>query len=73
MPSGMRAMNESMIERVARAICQMHGDWPDKHDEDGLCEWQNWVDEAQAAIATIRDALPHGVSRTILNQALEDV
>ena len=65
------SMNALDIERVARAICQMHGEEPDNHDEDGLCEWQNWVDEAQAAIMVIRDALPHGISRTILDQVLE--
>ena len=64
-----KSMNALDIERVARAICQMQGKEPDNHDEDGLYEWQNWVDEAQAAII-IRDALPHGISRTILDKVL---
>ena len=43
-----------MIERVARAICQMHGSYPDDLHGDGLREWQHWIDEAHAAIQAMR-------------------
>lgn len=57
-------MTESLIERIARAIAA------DEGDEES--NWKLYYTNARAAIKEIRDALPHGISRTILDQALED-
>ena len=77
-------MTESMIEHVARAICEARGLDPDGVPElapssDALAvrpdvaksSWRWFIPAARAAIKTIRDALPHGISRTILDEALE--
>ena len=44
-----------MIERVARAICQMSGGWPDTLGGDGLRGWQHWIKEAEAAIKAMHE------------------
>ena len=83
-------MNESMIERVARATCLGDPDsmvgrikseksangmmrvWSD--DNDLIPAWQQGTNltNAKRAIETIKDALPHGIARSILDKALED-
>ena len=41
-------MSESMVERVARAICETS-------DPGGVVDWHEWVDEARAAISAMRE------------------
>lgn len=43
-----------MIERVARALCRLDGH-PENAKMDGKPLWQDYVAEARAAIAAMRD------------------
>jgi hypothetical protein len=48
----------SMVERVAKAICAANGIDPDEPVHGGGMEWsawQEWEDEARAAIAEMRE------------------
>lgn len=43
-----------MVERVARAVCKANGTDPD-NDDFPPCDWRNYVPEANAAIAAMRE------------------
>ncbi len=47
-------MSESMVERVARAICETS-------DPGGVVDWHEWVDEARAAISAARVMMENAV------------
>ena len=66
-----------MVERVARAICcPLQGGGDESRDcaeySGSICGWAMHQKEARAAIAVVRDNLPHGISRTILDAALQE-
>ena len=73
-PSRVNPKSESMIERGKRAIKAPYPETtrflahygPDDDEPIDLTE------AVRAVITTIRDALPQGISRTILDKALED-
>ena len=82
-PSRVRFKPESMLERLARVIRNVRiAQERAKAAKEGVALtdegwWVNppseeYCGQARAVITTIRDALPHGISRTILDQALED-
>lgn len=50
-------MSESMIERVARAICTAHGEFPDTetpYNPHVSHLWQHYIPSARAAIEAMR-------------------